>query len=95
MSDPGCCANASSSACGSQPAPGFFPCTVRLTAASGQIRNLSMSSGRTGSIPNTSCGGGLNVMAMSVAVTGMHLPARIRIGTPAQRQVSQPSRIAT
>ena len=27
-------------------------------------------------------------MLTSVAVTGMHLPARIRIGTPAQRQVS-------
>ena len=48
-----------------------------------------------GSIPNTSCGGALNLMVISVAVTGMHLPARIRIGTPAQRQVSAASRTAT
>ena len=48
-----------------------------------------------GSIPNTSCGGALNVIVTSVAVTGMHLPARIKIGTPAHRQVSQLSRIAT
>ena len=48
-----------------------------------------------GSIPNTSCGGGLNVMLISVAVTGMVLPARIRIGTPAQRQLSTVSLTAT
>ena len=34
-------------------------------------------------------------MLTSVAVTGMHLPARIRIGTPAHRQESTVSRIAT
>ena len=65
------------------------------TAVSGQIRNRSMSSGSMGSMPNRSCGGGLNVIAISVAVTGMHLPARIRIGTPAQRQLSALSRTAT
>jgi hypothetical protein len=37
----------------------------------------------------------LKVTVTSVAVTGMHLPARIRIGTPAQRQLSAASRIAT
>ena len=46
-------------------------------------------------MPNTSCGGALKVTVMSVAVTGMHLPARIKIGTPAQRQVSAVSRTAT
>ena len=66
-----------------------------LTAVSGQIRNVSMSPGRAGSIPNTSCGGSLNVMVISVAVTGMVLPARITIGTPAQRQVSAVSLTAT
>jgi hypothetical protein len=48
-----------------------------------------------GSIPNMSCGGALKVMAISVAVTGMHLPARIKMGTPAQRHVSAASRTAT
>jgi hypothetical protein len=95
MSAPASCANDSSSACGSHPAPGFLPCRVMLTAVSGQIRNRSRSSGAIGSIPNTSCGGDLKVMVTSVAVTGMHLPARIRIGTPAQRQVSADSRTAT
>ena len=66
-----------------------------LTAVSGQIRKVRLSAGRSGSIPNTSCGGSLNVMVTSVAVTGMHLPARITIGTPAQRQVSANSRTAT
>ena len=32
---------------------------------------------------------------ISVAVTGMVLPARMRIGTPAQRHVSSASRTAT
>ncbi len=77
------------------PGPGFLPCRVRLTAVSGQIRNLSMSWGVMGSMPNTSCGGALKVTAISVAVTGMVLPARIRMGTPAQRQVSAMSRTAT
>ena len=39
-------------------------------------------------MPNTSCGGALKVIAISVAVTGRHLPARMTIGTPAHRQVS-------
>ena len=77
------------------PGTGLLPCRVRPTCVSGQIRNLSVSSGTIGSIPNTSCGGALKVMLISVAVTGMHLPARIRIGTPAQRQVSAVSRTAT
>ena len=38
--------------------------------------------------PNTSCGGRRNRNDTSVAVTGRHLPARIRIGTSAQRQES-------
>ncbi len=47
-----------------------------------------MSAGLAGSIPNTSCGAGLNVILISVAVTGMVLPARIKIGTPAQRHLN-------
>ena len=54
-----------------------------------------MSRTANGSMPNTSCGGRLKRMLISVAVTGMHLPARIRIGTPSQRQVSAASRTAT
>ena len=34
-------------------------------------------------------------MATSVAVTGMHLPARIAIGTPSHRGESTESRTAT
>src|ERR1700734_414155 len=85
MSDPGSTANDRFSASGSQPAPGFFPCSARLTPVSGQIRNVSMSAGPIGSMPNTSCGGCLNVIAISVVGTGRHFPARIRIGTPDQR----------
>src|SRR3984885_15279361 len=44
--------------------------------------------------PNTSCGSGLKSISSSVAVTGRHLPTRITIGTPAQRQVSAASRTA-
>ena len=40
-------------------------------------------------------GGWRNWNATSVAVTGMHLPARITIGTSAHRQVSTLSRTAT
>src|ERR1700689_1573316 len=95
MSDPGSTANEGFSASGSQPAPGFLPCRVRLTPVSGQIRNVSISAGPIGSMPNTSCGGCLNVIAISVGGTGRHLPARIRIGTPDQRQLLALSRTAT
>ena len=95
MSEPGWTANARSSTCGSIPAPGFLPASVRPTAVSGQIRNRSESRTANGSMPNTSCGGRLKRMSISVAVTGMVLAARIRIGTPSQRQVSAVSRTAT
>ena len=95
MSDPDCPANESSCGCGSQPAPGFFPCSTRLTRVSGQTRNRSVSAGRSGSMPNTSCGGSLKAMLTSVAVTGMHFPARISTGTPAHRHESTVSRTAT
>ena len=95
MSEPGCPANARSSGCGSSPAPGFLPASVRPTAVSGQTRNRSELRTANGSIPNTSCGGRLNWMSTSVAVTGRHLPARITIGTSAHRQVSAASRTAT
>ena len=42
-----------------------------------------------------SYGGRRNRNVTSVAVTGMHLPARITIGTSAQRQESTSSRTAT
>ena len=95
MSEPDCPANVRSSSSGSIPAPGFLPARVRPTAVSGQIRKRSESRTANGSMPNTSCGGRLKRMLTSVAVTGMHLPARIRIGTPSQRQVSAASRTAT
>ena len=44
--------------------------------------------------PNASYGGRLKVTVTSVAVSGRHLPARIRIGTSAQRQESAASLIA-
>ena len=77
------------------PPPGFLPASVRPTAVSGQTRNRSESRTANGSIPNTSCGGRRKRIFTSVAVTGMHLAARIRIGTPSQRQVSAASRTAT
>ena len=40
-------------------------------------------------------GGRRNLTVTSVAVTGMHLPARIRIGTSAHRHESTASRTAT
>ena len=45
--------------------------------------------------PKTSNGTGRNRTLTSVAVTGIVLPARMTIGTPAHRQVSNASRTAT
>src|ERR1700734_4436768 len=58
------------------------------------MRNRSALDVSTSPRPNTSCGGRLNSMNTSVAVTGRHLPARITIGTPAQRHVSAARRTA-
>lgn len=41
--------------------------------------------------PNVSRGGRLNSTVTSVAVTGNSFPARIKTGTPAQRQLSMKS----
>jgi hypothetical protein len=68
---------------------------VRLICVLGQIRNRSALARCFVSTPNTSNGTGLNRMLISVAVTGMVLPARMRIGTPAHRHESSESRIAT
>ena len=48
----------------------------------------------SGASPKMSRGGWRNRTVTSVAVTGMHLPARITIGTPAHRQESDSSRMA-
>ena len=45
--------------------------------------------------PRRNAGAFLKRTTTSVAVTGIRLPARMMIGTPAQRQVSQCSRTAT
>src|SRR6266699_5088669 len=88
MSAPGRCAKASSCDSGSHPAPGFLPARVMVTAVSGQTRNRSSLAAGSGARPKMSRGGRRNRMVTSVAVTGRHLPARIKTGTPAQRQVS-------
>ena len=77
------------------PCPGFFPASESVIRASGQIRNLSALVIDTSWAPKTSCGGRWKRMVISVAVTGMALPARIRRGTPAHRQESSASRTAT
>ena len=95
MSGPGCSAKLSSSASGSQPAPGFLPTSDRLTWSSGLTRNRRRLAGAWSPSPKASCGGRRKVIVTSVAVTGRHLPARIRMGTSAHRQESAASLIAT
>ena len=57
------------------PLPGRLPTTVRLVRTPGQTRNVSALAAPNGSSPKTLYGGGRNVTWISVAVTGMHLPA--------------------
>jgi len=59
------------------------------------MRNRSTFKDSKGSTPNTFWGGRRNRSVTSVAVTGKHFPARMKIGTPCQRQVSTASRTAT
>ena len=72
-----------------------MPARLRLTAVSGQTRNRSSLRCGSGASPNRSRGGCRNRTVTSVAVTVMHLPARIRMGTSAHRQESDMSRRAT
>src|SRR5260370_21010564 len=85
MSEPGCSANLSSSASGSQPAPGFLPTRDRVTRFAGLIRNRSVFVVALSPVlpvmSNASCGGRRKVIVTSVAVTGRHLPAPITNGT--------------
>ena len=85
MSDPLCSANTRSCACASRPAPGFFPIRVMPIWVSGQMRNRRLLLICVVPAPNTSNGTGRNRTLTSVAVTGIVLPARITIGTPAHR----------
>ena len=72
-----------------------MPASDRETAVSGQTRNRSWLRCGSGARPNRSRGGWRNLTVTSVAVTGRHLPARIRMGTSAHRHESDMSRIAT
>ena len=92
MSAPGCSANLRFSGSGSQPAPGFLPTRDSVTRFSGLIRKRRVLA--VSLRPNSSCGGRRKVTVTSVAVTGRHLPARIKMGTSAQRQESAASLIA-
>jgi hypothetical protein len=95
MSDALSSANTRSCIGGSRPAPGFFPARASPISVLGQIRNRSVLCMRVQEIPNTSKGTSRNRMPTSVAVTGVVFPARMRIGTPAQRHESSASRTAT
>ena len=95
MSEPGRWAKTSSCISASLAAPGILPARLSPSWVSGQIRNRSWLLMRIGPVPNTSKGTCLKRIVISVAVTGMVLPARMRIGTPAQRQVSRARRTAT
>ncbi len=64
----------------------------------GQIRNrraLVRFLPVTPNMANTLYGTGRNLILISVAVTGMVLPARMSRGTPAHRHESSASRTAT
>ena len=89
------CANDRSATSGTQPAPGFFPTSVSPTSLSGQIRNRRRFAAEGGIGPRISSGGRWNRNDTSVAVTGMHFPALMTIGTSAHRHESTASRTAT
>ena len=74
-----CWLNDMSSTCGVHPAPGVLPTSVIPTSLSGQIRKRSRLVASECRRSNMSCGGRRNRNETSVAVTGMHLPARMRI----------------
>ena len=92
MSAPGCWLNVRSCTSGAQLPPGCLPTRVSAAWLSGHTRNRSALEVSTWPSSNTSRGGRLKSMNTSVAVTARHLPARIAIGTPSQRQVSAASR---
>jgi hypothetical protein len=94
MSDPGASAKTSWCRSAAISLPGRLPATVRVVRVPGQTRKSSALTLPNGSSPKRLYGGRRILMWISVAVTGMHLPARMMIGTSAQRQESMNRRVA-